>query len=151
MCLLDLLIYRYLSFCRFKNNIPTWNNALINDPKTFKHAESATFYNYSMPTLQSLALQGVLQPTGGIDATTGKITLTLEFKPVYPFPDSLPSSMGSLDSNQTHGDMSSTNFFRITWTLVCNGVSKSCSSDEPCDIIMDCSDPINALNGWSSR
>ena len=136
---------------RFKNNIPAWNDALINDPRVYKYEQSAQFFNYSMPTLQNLALQGILMPTGGIDVTTGKITLTLEFKPVTPFPDWLPSSMGSYDFNQTNGDTNGANLFHITWTLICNGISKSCSSDEPCDIIMDCSDPINALNGWSSR
>ena len=135
---------------RYNHLIPVWNDALIKDKKTFKYEQNAKFFNFSMPSLQCLALQGIMEPAGAIDVATGKISLTLEMKPVFPFPDTLPYSPGKLSINDKKGDQSA-NFFRITWVFTCNGVKKECSSDEPCDIIMDCNDPINALNGWSSR
>ena len=46
-------------------------------------------------------------------------------------------------------ELAHNNVLQITWTMICNGVHKSCTSDTPCDLVIDCATPINSLNGWS--
>lgn len=147
-CLL-CYIFSFTNKSRYSNDLPTWNKALIYDPSTYLYYQSAQYFNYSVPALQNLAVNLLLEPTGSIDPASGKISLTLEVKPMYDFPDTVAFSPG-INADGPLANQS-TNFFKITWTIVCNGNSKSCSSDRPCEIVMDCHNPIHSIDGWSSR
>ena len=76
----------------------------------------------------------------------GKITVTGAFKPMTAWPAVVPSAQyyPPRSSNAT------LQYFKVTWSINCNGNSKACDSTDPCSLLVDCSNDIGAINGWSS-
>jgi hypothetical protein len=83
------------------------------------------------------------------DPVEGKIALTLGFKTVYIWPSIMPEA-GYDQTTLGAGNDTMMQYFKIQWSVFCNGNTRTCDSTAPCDMIMDCSTEIGAINGWSS-
>ncbi|GAX78228.1 hypothetical protein CEUSTIGMA_g5670.t1 [Chlamydomonas eustigma] len=109
------------------------NNPALGGPS------NAEFLAYDVPSLEYIALSSQVQPTGSFNPYNGEATMTISLQPEANYPTRAARSYSKSVSGVPQ-------YFSVTWTVLCNGNSASCSSNSSrCNLVIDCSVPIFPL------